>query len=69
LLLVILRESGGPSIPEALEIDRRRLSVLARPVKPGDDDGTAPNLPSACFAVVLSGGLIREGSWQKPQTI
>ncbi len=33
--VVVLRESGGPSIPETLEINRRGRSVLGRPVKAG----------------------------------
>ena len=35
--LVIARESGRSSIPETAVIQSRRLGVLNRPVKPGDD--------------------------------
>jgi hypothetical protein len=35
--VVVLRESGGPSIPETSVIEPRSLGVLGRPVKPGDD--------------------------------
>jgi hypothetical protein len=39
---VVLRESGGPSIPEKSVVNRNRRGVLDRPVKPDDDSGVTP---------------------------
>ena len=49
-ITVILRESGGSSIPKKLGINNNGRSVLGRPVKPDDDScahtvNRAPSFP------------------------